>query len=60
MKLQKTFGKATWWLNTSFTHAIDKVTQYEDPQLYLAYQKTVGFQIGQTKSALSRIYKQLG
>ncbi len=41
------------WGKFSMTHATNKVTQYDDPALTPAYQKTEGFSIGQAKSYLS-------
>ncbi len=38
------------WGNFSMTHAVNKVTQYDDPELEPGYQKTEGFAIGQDHS----------
>ena len=40
------------YLNTSITHAVDKVIAQDQPKLLDAYQKTEGFQIGQYRSQL--------
>jgi len=56
LKLQKNFGKANVWLNTSFTHAKDKVLYMEDPAGYFDYQKAAGFQIDQTKTGITAGY----
>lgn len=40
------------YLNSSITHAVDKVIAQDQPKLLPAYQKTEGFQIGQYRSQL--------
>jgi TonB-linked SusC/RagA family outer membrane protein len=40
------------YLNSSITHAVDKVIAQDQPKLLADYQKTEGFQIGQYRSQL--------
>jgi TonB-linked SusC/RagA family outer membrane protein len=53
LRLNKLFSNGLRvFLNTSVTHAVDKVIAQDQPKLLPAYQKTEGFQIGQYRSQL--------
>lgn len=51
MRLNKSFGK-DWhvWGNFNMTHAVNKIKEYDDPELLPSYQKAAGYAIGQNKS----------
>lgn len=54
LKVNKTFSnRLRLWLNTSMTHAKDKVIFADDPQLLPDYQKDAGYQIGQYRSQMT-------
>lgn len=42
------------WANMNFTHAENEVTAWEDPELYPAYRKTQGYQIGQVRTFVDK------
>jgi len=50
MMYKNKFGNGLgYYIRSYLTHSKDRVLVAEDPQLQLAYLKTIGFQIGQTK-----------
>lgn len=53
VKVNKTFGKLSLWLNSSLTHAVDKIIEREEPQLKDDHLKQTGFQIGQTRTIVT-------
>lgn len=54
LKVQHTWSGIHCWLTYNFSHAVDKVIFFDDPKLKPNYQKTAGFQIGQTKLQLEQ------
>ena len=49
--INKTLGNGIdIYIKEAISHAKDKVTKYEDPQLLSSYQKTAGFAISQTRT----------
>ncbi len=46
-------NKMRFWANMNMTHAVNKVTEYDDAELLPNYQKTTGYAINQTKTYLN-------
>lgn len=53
LNLQNQFNSLHYWANVSHTYAKDEVVYMEDPALLPAYQKAQGYQIGQTRNAVT-------
>lgn len=53
LNLQNQHRDLHYWANVSHTYAIDEVVFMEDPALLPAYQKNEGYQIGQTRNAVT-------
>ncbi len=54
LRVNKSFGKdLRLWGNFNMTHAVNKIKEYEDPDLQPNYQKVTGYAIGQQHSYLS-------
>lgn len=56
LNVQNHYQGLHYWANVSFTHAKEEVIFREDPALLPDYQKAQGFQIGQTRNAVSEGY----
>jgi TonB-linked SusC/RagA family outer membrane protein len=56
LRFNKNLGKFHLWLNTSMTHAVDRIISKEEPQFKDAYLKAEGYQIDQTKTLINNGY----
>lgn len=57
LRLNKTFrNDLHLWGNFNMTHAISEVIEADDAEMLPAYQKTAGFQLGQTKTYVDHGY----
>ena len=53
LRFNKQLGAWHFWLNTSITHAVDKIIDKEEPQLLDSHLKDEGYQIAQNRSVIS-------
>lgn len=53
LNLRNRYKELSYWANVAYTHAKDEVIYMEDPELKPDYQKSQGYQIGQTRTSVT-------